>query len=175
MYDDKIDIMKKLLISLMILTGCGPNYVEPTYPYCEIRELKNYILEFELDCNMVQEEVSLAMEVLDSWNLVPRSKQNTFKSISIVVHKDWCAGYWPECHTGEYSWFTYPHIELGHRRLSLFHELLHHWDSVNFVFNTYSHKNWETNGYNDAEQLEFVPKIKEIWERYKYNSTILPY
>lgn len=151
------------------LLGCGSKDI---FIYqCDIEGLGEYKLEYQIDCDMIQAEVDLAMDVLNIHNLVPKNKQDVFSYVEINVYKTQCLDpNDPQYCGGEYFVFPHSYINLNYRRRSLLHELLHHWDAVHLVINTGYHTGWDTNGYNNAS-IEFKARLqREIWtERWRYN------
>jgi hypothetical protein len=135
---------------------------------CNIVGLGSFSLDFEVSCNMLQEEADLAFEILDERLLVPYRDQHVFDGVQVRVHASDCVYSGGECKSGIYSWWMAPHVELKFHRRSILHELLHHWDSIHFAFGTSWHQHWDTNGYN-ASEAEYVPRLSLIWRRWGYD------
>lgn len=158
--------MRFILLSLL-LVACGPSPLEYR---CDVPGIGGFQSEFYLDCDMVREEVALSFEVLDTWRLVLQEDQHLYEHVPVFVYRAWCVPGWDgeECASGEYSWWPSPYIQLGYHRLSLMHEELHHWDSLNLSPGTTRHLRWDRNGYDLSDDASFQPGMHEVWERYGY-------
>jgi hypothetical protein len=156
---------KLLLPLLLVACGPSPDWLEEVAAGIPEDHLVTEIdlpclglvrSEFRISAARLARNLVLARQILDEHGLVPRKDFcPTFETVPVVIRsrailKTTEAG----SYIGWYNWFT--GIELENTGRALLHELLHHWDAIHLQVGTYWHKDWDTNGYDNADDAYWV-------------------
>ena len=152
--------MRKLILIGLLLTNCGVGHFAVE---CDpIGTGKWTIEQDDVTCERIQQEVNIALDILEERGFAKRTDfvnskveayQVTCLKMGIMSREKF------DCYGGIEG---QGNIKLDWSRTALLHELLHVKQESEFDFSTVDHKNWDTNGFYDADN-EFIHKSYLLW------------
>lgn len=142
--------MKRILV-VAVLMGCGGSGAYQGEYTCDIQPFV-VSAEYPINCEVMQRNVSLALEILDETGIVRADEvQPTFQGLNIYVtnylYLEELGN--NESRVAEYG--TYG-VVLSYNTDALLHELLHHVDYRRLAVGSRWHLGWQEWGWNAAAE-----------------------
>lgn len=134
--------MKTILLVVLsaALNACsGAVYYQCSSPY-----FNEVWSEGNINCGQFNQNAKTALDMLAKAGFVSPGEQHLYHRVHVTVELDKWNLDDNENVSGTY---TLNEIHISSSGMSLLHEMLHHWQTMNWILDTGEHPHWDTNGY----------------------------